>query len=246
MEIIDQHKIDDLMERGFTLRGSDYISGGIQMVKDHLGPFVGFTLLSLIINAAAGVVPFGGLLVGAPLSAGFFIVANRINQGIEPEIGDFFKGFEYFGQLVVYTLLTALLIVALLIPLGLVAITMTAFSFDSDPGVFFIFMFGMVAFFVAIYIGISLIWAPHLIVFANKRAWESMETSFKVIKQDFWNFAGFAMLLVLLNLGGLLCLGVGLLFTIPASACAIYLAFEDVMELDQEGRGDDIERHLVP
>ena len=245
MEIISQNKIDDLVENGYTLRVSDYISGGFQMVKDNLGLFVGFTMIMFIINGFAGIVPFGSLAVGAPLSAGLFLAANKASKGYELEFGDFFKGFDYFGQLVVYSILMMLIIMVLFIPIGVFGFSMFAMGFDDDIIVLFALVLGLMSFIGILYLAISFIWAPHLIVFAKKKAWDSMETSRKIIKHDFWNFVGFGMLLGLINIAGFLCFGVGLLYTIPASACALYLAFEDVTEMSLENNGDYLERHLV-
>lgn len=245
METVNQEKIDDLIEHGYALQVSEYISGGIQMVKDNLGLFVGYTLLMFVINSFAGMVPFGALAVSAPLSAGFFLAAHKINQGFELELGDFFKGFNYFGQLVVYTLLITLAFAALAVPTGLFIGSMVVLDFDGEIVALFGVAFGLVALAVIIYLAVSFIWAPHLIVFGNKKAFESLELSRKIIKQDFWNFVGFGIMLGLMNLAGLLCFGVGLLFTVPASACALYLAFEDVTEMSLENNDGYIERHLV-
>ncbi len=245
MEIVSQNKIDDLIENGYSLRVSDYISGGFQMVKDNLGLFIGFTMIMFIINGFAGMVPFGSLAVSAPLSAGLFLAANKINKGYELEFGDFFKGFDYFGQLVVYSILMVLIFAALAVPIGIFSVSMLAVGFDDDMVVVLALLMGFVAFLVIIYLAISFMWAPHLIVFAKKKAWESMETSRQIIKHDFWNLVGFGMLLGLINIAGALCFGVGLLYTLPASACALYLAFEDVTEMRLENNGDYIEKHLV-
>jgi hypothetical protein len=245
MEEVSQNKIDDLIENGYALRVSDYISGGFQMVKDNLGLFVGYTLITFIINGFAAVVPFGALAVSAPLTAGFFLAANKINNGYELEFADFFKGFDYFGQLVVYSLIFILLFAALAVPSGLLVFSMIAFDFNEGPAILFGLIFGLAILAVVIYLAVSYMWAPHLILFARKKAWESMETSRNIIKQDFWNFVGFGLLLGLINIAGFLCFGVGLLYTIPASACALYLAFEDVTDMRLGNSDGYIEKHLV-
>ena len=245
MEIVSQNKIDDLIDNGYHLRVSEYISGGIQMVKENLGVFVGFTLITFIINSIAGMIPFASLAVSAPLTAGFFLAANRLSEGYEVDFSDFFKGFDYFGQLVVYSILFGLLIVVLSIPAFMLAGTMIVFDLDGDVSVLFAILFGLGMVATVLYLAISFMWAPHLILFANKRAWESMELSHKLIKKDIWNFVGFAMLLGLFNLAGALCFGIGLVFTVPVSACALYLAFEDVTEMRLENSDQYIDRHLV-
>ena len=122
---------------------------------------------------------------------------------------------------------------------------MVAMDLDGEIAVFFALLFAMGIGAIILYLAVSFIWAPHLILFANKRAWESMETSRNIIKKDFWNFVGFGMLLGLINIAGALFFGIGLLYTIPASACALYLAFEDVTEMRLENNDGYIERHLV-
>ena len=245
MEVVSQNKIDDLIENGYALRVSDYISGGIKMVKNNLGPFVGFTVLMMIINSFLGMVPFGAIAVGAPLSAGYFLAANKVSRGYELEFADFFKGFDYFGQLVVYSILVVLLVAALAVPSGMLVFTMIALDFHEGPAILIGLVFGLAVLAVVIYLVVSFIWAPHLIVFAKKKAWESMELSRNIIKKDFLNFLGFGLMLGLLNFAGLMFFGVGLLFTIPVSACALYLAFEDVTDMQLENSESYIDNHLV-
>jgi hypothetical protein len=50
-----------------------------------------------------------------------------------------------------------------------------------------------------------------------------------VVFKKFFNWLGFIFLIGLFNIAGAICLGVGLLVTIPTSMCAIYVAFEDVV-----------------
>ena len=245
MKTVSQEKIEDLIENGYAMNVTDYISGGIQMVKDNLGMFVGYTLLMFVISSVAGMMPFGSIAVGAPLSAGFFIAANRLNQGYEIELGDFFKGFEYFGQLVVYSLLMLLAFAALAIPAGVFIGSMFILDFDSEVAILFSLVFGFASAIAITYFAVSFMWAPHLIVFGNKKAFESLDLSRRIIRNDFWNFIGMGILLGLMNIAGAMFFGIGLLFTIPASACALYLAFEDVTEMSLDGDDQYIDRHLV-
>jgi len=53
-----------------------------------------------------------------------------------------------------------------------------------------------------------------------------------LIKKDWFAFFGFFILLGLINILGFLLLGVGLLVTIPATYCAIYAAYEDIVGTD--------------
>jgi uncharacterized membrane protein YdcZ (DUF606 family) len=61
--------------------------------------------------------------------------------------------------------------------------------------------------------------------------WAGMEFSRKLISKNWFSFLGFAFVLVLLNLAGVLLLGVGLVVTIPISACVIATAYADIVGL---------------
>jgi len=49
----------------------------------------------------------------------------------------------------------------------------------------------------------------------------AIKASHKILRSYFWNFLGFALLLILFNFGGLLLLGVGILVTLPISFFAL-------------------------
>jgi uncharacterized membrane protein len=61
-----------------------------------------------------------------------------------------------------------------------------------------------------------------------------MEASRKLITKNWFSFFGFGLVLFLINLGGALLLGVGLLVTIPISACAVAAAYADIVGLGPE------------
>ena len=59
--------------------------------------------------------------------------------------------------------------------------------------------------------------------------WEAMESSRRLITKNWFTFFGLAILLFLLNLGGLLLLGLGVLFTLPITYCVMAAAYESVV-----------------
>ena len=166
-----------------------------------MGLFIVYTIVTIVITAAASLIPFGSLLVTGPLMAGFYIVANKISKGEPYEFGTFFKGFDFFVPLLLFTLISTIFIA-----LGLVAFIV--------PG---------------IYLAVAYTFAPLFIVFAKMEFWDSMEFSRKLVTKRWWNIFGFVLLLFLINMAGVLAFLVGLLFTIPLTYCAIYAAFEDIV-----------------
>jgi len=56
-----------------------------------------------------------------------------------------------------------------------------------------------------------------------------METSRKLVGKEWFSIFGFLFVLVCINMLGAMALGIGLLFTVPFSYCAIYAAFDDII-----------------
>jgi hypothetical protein len=57
-----------------------------------------------------------------------------------------------------------------------------------------------------------------------------MKVSAKVVLKQYVTFILLSITLFLLNMGGLLCLGLGVLFTLPLSYCILYAAYEIIFE----------------
>ena len=113
----------------------------------------------------------------------------------------FFKGFDFFVQLLLYSLITGIFVFV-----GLILLII--------PG---------------IYLAVAYTFVPLFIVFGKMEFWDGMEFSRKLITKKWWNIFGFLILLMLINIAGTLAFFVGLLFTIPLTYCAIYAAFDDIV-----------------
>ena len=203
MEVIHQikEKTEHLIQQGYETDAGNYIRRGWDIFQENMGIFIAYTLIMLLISVVSAFIPFGSIVVSGPLTAGFYIVANKISKGEPYEFGTFFKGFDFFVQLLLWTLVGGIFIA-----LGLVALII--------PG---------------IYLAVAYTFVPLFIVFGKMEFWDGMEFSRKLITRNWWNIFGFVLLLFLINLVGTLAFFVGLLFTIPITYCAIYAAFEDIV-----------------
>ncbi len=206
MEVIQnvRDRAQELINKGYDTDVGEYIRKGMQIFQQDIGSFIGYTLLFFLITTVTAFIPFGSLLVAGPMSAGFFIVARKINKGEEYEFGTFFKGFDYFVPLLLWSLiggiLTALGIIFLIIP--------------------------------GIYLAVAWLFSTMFIVFGAMEFWDGMEFSRKLITRKWWNFFGLAVLCLLINFVGALVFLVGLLFTVPLTSCIMYAAFEDIVGTD--------------
>jgi len=203
MEVINniKEKAEHLIQQGYETDAGTYIRRGWEIFQENIGMFIGYTLITIAISVAAAFIPFGSLLVSGPLTAGFYIVANKISKGEPYEFGTFFKGFDFFVPLLLWTLIGGIFIA-----LGLVALIV--------PG---------------IYLAVAYTFVPLFIVFGKIEFWDGMEFSRKLVTKKWWDIFGFVLLLMLINMAGALAFLVGLLFTIPLTYCAIYVAFEDIV-----------------
>jgi uncharacterized membrane protein len=182
-----------------------YLSSGWSLFASKMGGFIGFTFLLMLVNIILGVVPVIGTIasfvINAPLAAGYYIVARKLMNGEETQFGDFFKGFDYF-----LPLLLAGLVSGIFIFLGLIVLIL--------PG---------------IYLAIGYMFTAQFVVHKNLSFFEAMEISRKLITKKWLMFFAISLLIFLINIVGLILLGVGVLFTIPFTICALAVAFDDIV-----------------
>jgi hypothetical protein len=213
MEVLDDNyrsnpnnrTIEDLMENGYETDAYRYIREGWELFKKNAGLFVAFTLVVLLINIGLSEVKLGfiaNLFISPCLIAGWYLVARKVSYNETVEFKDFFDGFQHWQKVVPFYLVAEIFMI-----IGLVCLIL--------PG---------------IYLAVSYLFVIPIILFyqSDLSLMEVLEGSRNVITKKWWNFLGFIGLLILVNVAGALCLGVGLLASIPTSVCATYMAYEDL------------------
>jgi hypothetical protein len=164
-----------------------------------------FFILYTIIYIACMWIPIIGFLISVPLMAGFIISAHYLVSGKPLHFEDMFDGFRHFAGLLLFTIISSFFII-----LGFIALVI--------PGV---------------YLFTSYIFAPLFIVFAKMDFWDAMEKSRKMVHKEWFSIFVFVLVLGLLNLLGIVALGIGLLFTIPITFCSLYAAFDDIVGVNK-------------
>ena len=71
------------------------IKAGWNLIRNQYWLFVGMTIVGIIVGS---VVPFGILL--GPMMCGIYLGLFKTRRGQTIEFGDLFKGFDFFGRLV--------------------------------------------------------------------------------------------------------------------------------------------------
>jgi hypothetical protein len=145
------------------------------------------------------------LIIQGPLVAGFHIFCMKRIMGRPAEFADLFKGFNFFVPTLV-----ASLVIALFVSVGTL--------FCIIPGIVVAAMYKFTYLFIV-----------------DKRMdfWPAMQASHAVVKNDYFGFTMFVVLMFLCGLLGVLCCIVGVFIAIPVSLAAITVAYKQLVGFDQ-------------
>lgn len=255
MQVQSQQNLEAPKRGEYQVKASDWISKGFDFMKENMGVMIGYGLVVFGIAMVAQLVPIIGPLISSfvispSLLVGFYLFAYRHDKGENPDFSTFFDGFQYLGKILPIMLLQMVIILALLIPAMIVIGVSSAALFAGEgnidtilgPGLFIGVLLVVVPTF---YLGISWIYAYPLAIFHGLPAWESMETSRKMMTPHFWSWFGFFFLLGLIMMGGALLLGIGLLFAYPVYLYAQYVGYREITNLMETDTEDDLLEHLV-
>jgi hypothetical protein len=236
----NQSDINSLLQRGYSVEIGPFIQRGWEICQSNLGLFIGFFLVTLVIGGTLGVIPGVGnvasIIISGPLNAGSLIVAFKIIKGQPIAFGDFFKGFQnaYFLPTLLVTLVTSLLFFVCFIPAIIGFGAMSLVAGGQQPSSILLglsVLLSLAGFVGAIYLSISYSFAIPLVIGQKMEFWPAMETSRKLIGQQWFAMFGFLFVLGLINLAGALACFLGLLITVPFTSCAIAAAYEHIVGL---------------
>jgi uncharacterized membrane protein len=224
---VDPAFFEKLIGEGCKVNASDYVQKSWEMFREHIGEFIGFNLIGILFYFASimssSIISFFGLLyfdsivrsiisffgsllfssLVAPLYAGYCIAAFRILTGKPFQFSDFFGGFNYF-----LPLFLAGLAGGIIVSVGTVLLIL--------PG---------------IYLTVGYMLTVFLVIDYRMEFWQAMETSRKIVTKNWFAFFVFALLLGLINLLGIIALGVGLLVSVPVTTCAAAIAYKEIVGL---------------
>lgn len=246
----DGKSLSEILTNGYETHSTDYIKKGFEIFKQNIGGFLGFLVLLAVINVVLSAIPFIGIIGNAliaPIAFGSIIVSKMIDKQETYSFSNFFDGTKKYKSLFLVSLITSLIIFIIF----LVFVGWTYFKMNflgiGRPSINYTDMNSMMAYsanmqmyssklgiagLIVMLISIFLLFGNFFAYFADFEPLKALDTSRKIIGKKFFNWLGFLLLLVLFNFVGALCLGIGLLVTIPSSMCAMYVAYEDVVGLN--------------
>lgn len=213
------------------------IKGGWELIKNQYWLFVGMTFIGVLIGSAVPIILMGPMMCG--LNLAFF----KTRRGESIEFGTLFKGFDYFGQSVIVSLLHTVPILVVVIPAYILfyvsmIVSVAAQGNEPSPAPFFgvmavFFLFWMVVMVLIIVISVGFIFAYPLIVDRKLRAIDAVKLSFRAALANFWRILGMMLLTGLMSMVGVLACYVGAFLVMPIGYAAIAKAYEQVFGLSE-------------
>jgi len=214
------------------------IKGGWELIRSQYWLFVGMTVVGIIIGS---VVPMG-ILMG-PMMCGIYLALFQTRRGQPIEFGLLFKGFDYFGDAVIATLIHMVPIVVIVVPAYLLFYVgmfgmMAATNGQPDPGAIFgllgVFaVFWFVVMIAIIVLSVIFTFAYPLIVDRRLSGLNAVKLSIRAGFANFWRLLGMLILTGLMTFVGVLFCYVGAFLVMPISFAAIATAYEQVFGLGE-------------
>ncbi len=211
------------------------IKAGWNLIKSQYWLFVGLTVVGILLGS---IVPFGILL--GPMMCGIYLTLFKAKRGQPIEFGDLFKGFDYFGDSLIATLLHLVPLLVVFVPSYIVFYIGLFFLMprngEPDPGALFGF-FGLFAVFwlvmmvLLILVSVGFTFAYPLIVDRRLSGLDAVKLSIRAAMANFWQLLGMLLLNGLFSFVGLLFCYVGAFLVLPVGFAAIATAYEQVFGL---------------
>lgn len=213
------------------------LRSGWSLIKNQYWLFVGMTAVGVIIGS---VVPLG-ILMG-PMMCGLYLALFQTRRGNPIEFGVLFKGFDYFGDSVVATLLHMIPIVVVIVPsyilfyVGLFAVMSQQQGGEPNSGALlgffgFFAVFWLVMIVLLVLLSVVFTFAYPLIVDRRLSGVEAVKLSVKAALGNFWRLLGLLLMTGFMGFVGVLFCYVGAFLVMPISFAAIAMAYEQVFGL---------------
>lgn len=215
------------------------IQTGWELIKERFWLFVGMTFVAMFLGS---MVPFGIIL--GPLMCGIYLALLQHRRGHPIEFGLLFKGFDYFGDSLVATLIQYVPMVMIIMPFyivmyaGMFLIMPRNGGGEPDPaslfgflGLLIVMMFVM--FTLIMLISILFTFSYPLIVDRKMSGIDAVKNSAKAALANFWQLLALYVLNGLIMFVGLLLCYVGMFLAWPITFAAYEMAYEQVFGLSE-------------
>jgi len=212
---------------------------GWSLIRDQYWIMVGVTLIGMLIGS---LVPMG--IVLGPMMCGIYLCMFSKMRGEKVSFDLLFKGFDFFAESLIATLIMIVPIILCLVPLYVVmilAMTMgAAGKCPADPSrvlsaLIPILVVVMIFFFLfALAIGVFFIFAYPLIADRKISGISAIKTSARAAWANLGGLTALLLLNMALGLIGMCCCYIGAIFIMPVGFAALAFAYRQVFGTESE------------
>jgi uncharacterized membrane protein len=208
------------------------LRGGWDLIKEQYWLFLGISVVAIFIGSA---VPMG-ILMG-PMMCGLYLALLRRQRGEQATFDMLFKGFDYFKESVIATIIQVVPMLLILIPTYVISFAVFVTTFKparrgQPPDIFPLFAFIIIIFLVvmvvSIAIGVLFAFTFPLIVDRKLSGIDAVKTSIKAAIGNLGGVLGLMLMMMLLSFIGLLFCYVGALLMMPIHFAAWAIAYRQV------------------
>ncbi|MBA3765939.1 MAG: hypothetical protein H0W99_02920 [Acidobacteria bacterium] len=214
------------------------LRGGWNLIKGQYWLFLGITAVGILIGS------FGpmAILLG-PMMCGIYLCLFARIRGERVSFELLFKGFDYFKQSLIATLIQVVPVMVLLLPVYIIFFVLFMNKMNSPRGrrrgapvdpselyplfiVMFVVILGVVV--IASLIGALFIFSYPLIVDRRLAALDAVRTSIKAVMANPGGVLGLLAINMLLGFAGMLLCYVGAFFVMPVGLASWAVAYRQV------------------
>jgi uncharacterized membrane protein len=176
------------------------------------------------------------------MMCGIYLALFRRRRGEMVEFGILFKGFDYFGESIVATLIHYVPMVVIIVPFYIVfyvgLFLVSQRGGEPDPSSVFAYLGVLVVLFLVMMLFIMLLsvlfmFSYPLIVDRKMSGLDAAKLSAKAALANFWSLFGLLLLNGLIGFLGMLLCYVGFFLALPVTFAAIAIAYEQVFGLGE-------------
>lgn len=214
------------------------LEAGWVLVKEQYWLLVGIAAVGILV---ASFVPLG--ILQGPMFCGIYLLLFARMRGQRVEFGLLFKGFDYFLESLIATLVQLGLSILVMLPSLAVFLVMTFVLMPQQrggggaqpqPPVAFFLVAGflaLVAVVLMLVIGVLCAFAYPLIVDRKLSGLDAIKASVAAARSNFWGLLGLGVLNALLAVLGVTCCYVGVFFLLPICFASVAHAYREVFGL---------------
>ena len=222
-----------------AVRPIEALRGGWNLVKDQYWMFLGIAFVGIMIGSLAPL----GILMG-PMMCGMDMAFLRRLRGEPVTFDMLFKGFDYFKESVIATLIQVVPFLLVFLPVYVLSFVVFMTTFqpgrrgapppDPIPFIIFVVVVWVAIMVVSIILGAFFIFTYPLIVDQKLSGLDAVKMSVRAAAANLGGVLGLMLINVVLGFVGVLACYVGAILVLPITYASWVVAYKQVFSPQEE------------